>query len=301
MKKLFLFGAVLALCIISCSKGGDEPPKPIPPEPEPPTEIPITISTNVWSRATDTGYESGDKVGIYVVNHSGNVAGSLSVSGNHANNIGFTYSNSVWSSATPIYWADNVVKADFYCYYPYSSPSSVTAYPLAVNTNQSIEANYKASDFLWGKTADVAPSPNPVNIITKHMMSNLLVYLVAGNGYTAENFNSLTKSVIVCNTKPNGTINLSTGIVTATGEVADITPKVEGSYYRALVIPQTVSDLVLIKVTVEDKEYSLTKTITFEANKQHTCTITVNRTEGGINIGIGDWETDDEDKGGTVE
>ena len=42
------------------------------------------------------------------------------------------------------------------------------------------------------------------------------------------------------------------------------------------------------------------QTITFAPNKQHTCTVTVNKTSEGINIGISDWETDGNDYGGTI-
>ena len=34
--------------------------------------------------------------------------------------------------------------------------------------------------------------------------------------------------------------------------------------------------------------------------KQYTITVTMKKTSGGINIGIGDWDVVDEDFGGTV-
>ena len=60
MKRILLAAAVML--IASCSKNsntGDEP------SPVKPTQIPINVSMGVWTRATDTAYESGDKVGIY--------------------------------------------------------------------------------------------------------------------------------------------------------------------------------------------------------------------------------------------
>ena len=86
MKRILLAAAVML--IASCSKNsntGDEP------SPVKPTQIPINVSMGVWTRATDTAYESGDKVGIYVVNYNGSAAGTLQSSGNHVDNMRFSY------------------------------------------------------------------------------------------------------------------------------------------------------------------------------------------------------------------
>ena len=293
MKKLLTLAAVAAL-MFSCSENPTPEPEPTPTPPPTQEKWAINISTSI-TRATDTSFENGDKVGIYVVNQPN----TLKATGNHADNIGFTYSGS-WSAATTIYWKDETTKADFYCYYPYaSSISNVEAYPFAVKADQSSVANYKASDFLWGKTTGVAPTKDAVGITVKHAMSTVIVELVAGNGYTAEDMASAT--VAICGLKTNSTINLASGVVTATGDVAEITPMVETDYRRALVVPQSVSNADLIKVTIGDKVYTLNQSIEFKSGKQHTCTLTVERTNQGINIGIDGWETEGDDFGGTVE
>ncbi len=289
--------------VISCKKPSiTTPVNPQPEVPEIPVEpakIPINISTNIQTKATDSRFETGDKVGIYVVNYSGETAGELSESGNHVDNMGFTYNNS-WKPETPIYWKDDKTKADFYCYYPYAgSISDVSAHSFAVKEDQSTETNYKASDFLWGKTSGVAPTPDPIDIWVKHSFSNILVYLEAGNGYNEEDLS--TAEVLICNIKPQANINLKTGEASATGNPVTIKPKKESGYYRALVVPQSIDNQVLVKVIIDNREYALTQTIDFTANKQHKCTITVNKVNEGINIGIGGWETDDMDYGGTVE
>lgn len=295
-------GACIALVTLFSCSGEDnpDPPKPKPPTP-PPTEqknIPINIATLAWTKATDSAFESGDKVGIYVVNYTGTTPGTLATSGNHVNNMGFTYTTS-WSPDTQVYWKDQTTKADFYCYYPYTATvSSVSAYPFNVKANQSAVADYKASDLLWGKTADVSPTSSAVQINVKHVMSNLIVKLTPGTGYTA---NDLKTAVItIQNLKTNSTVNLSTGVATATGSAQNITPKAETDYFRALVPPQSVSNVELIKIQIGDYIYKLTQTITLEANTQHTCTLKVNKTEEGVNIIIGGWDKDSHDYGGTV-
>ena len=291
MKKNLVLAAVAAL-MFSCSENPTPEPEPTPqPTPE---KWAINIATNI-TRATDTAFENGDKVGIYVVNEPN----ALKAYGNHADNIGFTYSGS-WSTSTPIYWKDETTKADFYCYYPYASDiTNIEAYSFAVKADQSSVANYKASDFLWGKTTGVAPTKEAVGITVKHAMSNIIVKLVPGNGYTAEDM--ANASVKVCGLKTNSTINLAAGVVTATGDAEEITPMNESNQLRALVVPQSVTDTDLIKVTIGDKVYTLNQSIEFKSGKQHTCTLTIERTNQGINIGIGGWESGDDDFGGTVE
>lgn len=290
MRKILSLVAVATL-MLSCSNPSIESEPGQTPTSE---KWAINIST-IITRATDTAFETGDKVGIYVVN----LPNALKTSGNHADNIGFSYSDK-WTASTPIYWKDETTKADFYCYYPYASDiTNVEAYPFAVKADQSSVANYKASDFLWGKTAGIAPTKDAVNINVKHAMSNVIIKLIAGNGYTADDMASA--SVAICGLKTNSTINLATGAITPIGEEEDITPIVEDDYRRALVVPQTVSNTDLIKVTIGDKVYTLNQSVEFKSGMQHTCTLTVERTNQGINIGIGGWETDDEDFGGTVE
>ena len=295
MKKIVFFAAALA-ALVSCHKNDIE--TPITPVDE---NLKINLSMDLATKVTDTAFESGDEVGIYVVNYVDGVAGSLAALGNHYDNVKHTYSTS-WTPAEEMYWLDKTTKADFYCYYPYGNPSSVTAYPFAVNADQSTLANYKASDFVWGMASGVSPTSNLVQIATNHVMSNMAIYLEAGDGFTDETFAAANVSVAVRNVKTNATVNLTDGTVTATGSTTEVTPYNEGVYYRAVIVPQTVaSGSALIVVTVDGTEYTLKKGFTFAGGKQHKFTVTVNKTGNGINIGIGGWETDDEDNGGSAE
>ena len=255
----------------------------------------------VWTRATDTSYESGDKVGIYVVNYDGSTAGTLQSSGNHVDNMRFSYTTK-WTPDTEIYWKDQTTKADFYCYYPYGSPADISAYAFTTKADQSKLADYKASEFLWGKATGITPTANAVPIITNRSMCNMLIYVVAGEGFTAETLAAANKSVKISSVKTSATVDLRTGVATATGSAAEVIPYNEGEYYRALIVPQTVADgSNLITVTVDGVDYTLAKGFTFKANTQHKFTVTVNKSSGGVDIGIGDWEIDDTDNGGAAE
>lgn len=264
--------------------------------------IPINISMGMWTKVTDAAYEQGDQTGIYVVNNTdGGESGTLVNSGNHVDNMRFTY-DGVWTPDSEIYWKDNVTKADFYCYYPYGTPTDVAACPFSVQADQSSLENYKASEFLWGKATGMSPTVDAVPIITNRSMSNMLIYLQPGNGFTEETFAAASKSVRICNVKTDATIDLRTGVAVATGTATEVTPYNEGEYYRALIVPQTVADgQNLITVTVDDVEYTFAKGFTFESNVQHKFTITVNKSSNGVDITIGGWESDGEDHGGSAE
>lgn len=288
MKKFF-FLAALAAAIVSCNN--NDTPLPTPEE----KSIPINISTSI-TRVTDSAFEDGDKVGIYVVNEPN----ELVVSGNHVDNMGFTYSTK-WTPDEEIFWEDQTTKAVFYCYYPYGTPNSVTAYKFSTKADQSNLTNYKASEFLWGKTDSVSPTESAVPITVNHMFSNALVVVEPGAGFTAESLAASNVEVKICNIKTDASINLATGVVSASGAPTSITPLDEGTYYRALIVPQTVEEGALIIVTVDGVNYTLTKGFTFKANTQHRFTVTVNKVNNGVNIGIGGWQIDDIDNGGSAE
>ena len=263
--------------------------------------VPINLSFDLNTKVTDTYVESGDAVGIYVVGYNGSNPGSLATSGNLYDNVKYSYATS-WTGEQVLYWPDKTTPADFYAYYPYGTPGSVTAYPFAVGSDQSAASAYKASDFVWGKASGVAPTANVVNIPTGHIMSNAVLYIKPGDGFTAESLASATVAVEIRNVKTNAYVNLASGVVTATGTASKVVPFNEGTRYRAVVVPQTVADgSDLITVTVNGTAYTLKKGFTFVSGKQHTFTVTVNKTGSGINIGVGDWDNDGTDNGGDAE
>ena len=292
MKKLFLLATTVCTILSSCSSKSETPePTPTPtPTPEAQVKIPINLSIGDYTRANDTAFTNGDKVGIYVVNYNGATAGTLTPSSNHVNNMQFAYDGSAWASASPIYWLDKTTHADFYAYYPYTASASTSAHSFSVKTDQSTEANYWASDFLWGKATDIAPTKEAVPIETNHVFSNILIYLEPGDGFTAETLAAATKSVKINNVKASATINLATGVATPAGNATTITPWSVGTYYRAMIVPQTIAaDTDLITVTINGIDYTLSTGATFVANKQHKFTVTINKSSNGVNIGIGGW------------
>lgn len=285
----------MTLAVLASCKKTEEPTPTPEPKPEPEL-VPIQIATTM-TRATDYAFETGDNVGLFVVNEPN----SLQLNGNHVDNCKFTFDGAKWNAGKEIYWQDATTKADFYCYYPYtSSVSSITAFPFQISPNQSTESGYKVSDLMWGKVDGVSPTPDPVVISVNHSMSCLIVKLKAGTGWKEDDIKDA--EVALCGLRTSSLINLADGTVTADGGATEMKPmKVGTGIFKALVVPQKVSDSDLVQVKVGTNSYSLKTSIDLKSGRQHTCTVVINRTGEGINIGIGPWETDDIDYGGSVE
>ena len=299
MKKFFLFTVMMLPLFAACNKPDPEPSPEPEPDPIPVEKQELSIGLTRTSGAADSDFLRNDKVGLYVVNYKGSQPGSFLSEGNHVDNMGFTYL-SVWSPYQPIYWADNETKADFYCYYPYSADiENVENHLFGTAVDQSTLESYRASDFLLGKVEGATPSADPVTIKLDHKMSRLVVSLVAGNGYSAADMESA--EVTICSIKTGAKINLATGQVEASGSVEEVIPYAENGGFCAYLVPQTVTDADFVKIVLGDRTYVLNQSLTLESGKQHKCTITVTKTDQGINIGVSDWIVDSVDYGGTVE
>lgn len=298
----YKFDFPLIACVIgllaSCSQKSDDPTPP----PTEPKKLEIKISPSMTeSRATDFGFETGDCIGLYVVNYSGSTPGTLANAGNHVDNMRFKY-NGEWIPDSPIYWVDNETHADFYLYYPYThNVQSVSDFSFEVKSDQSTEAEYKSSDFMVGKTTNVTPSDVATVIPVNHVMSRIVIVLEAGNGFTSESIAAADVKVKINGVKRCASVNIATGDVHASGEPTSIIPFFSDNVYKALIVPQTVNEGNLITVTVDGREYNLNKAFTFESVKSHKFTITLSKTSNGVNVNINPWNDDGTDNGGTAE
>ncbi len=296
-------GFILIALLYACSGGsGSGDPEPTPePTPEPVRkEIKMLFGVQDIARATDATFEAGDKIGLYVVNYDGQQAGDLQNTGNHVNNMRFVY-NSSWTPDQTIYWKDDETKADFYAYYPYSASANVSGHVFNVKADQASVDNYKASDFLLGKTPGVSPTEQAVNITLNHVFSCAQVKVEPGNGFTQAALDEAAIQVKFNHVRLAASINLATGEVEAVNEEQSIILGKNDGLYRALVVPQSISETDLLVVNVNGKDYTLKKGHTFEKNKRYTFTVKVNKTSNGINVNIGQWDDDGVDYGGVAE
>lgn len=263
------------------------------------------------TRVNDNGFCDGDIMGVYIVDYNGNTPGTLANNGNRGTNVPHTFDEAAykWNSAYDVYWKDDRTHVDIYGYYPYGTPTDVNAYTFEVQKDQTKNngdemGSYEASDFLWGKAADVAPTEKVIRLPLRHKMSNARITLKEGEGFAEGAWIELEKQVLVLNTKRSSVIDLATGNVTATGEVAKTgtIPFCKDNEFRAIVVPQTVeTGKVLFSITVDGMPYTFKKeeAFTYIAGKMHNFTIQVNKKEASgqyefklIDESITAWEND---------
>lgn len=264
------------------------------------------------TRVNDSGFCDGDVIGVYIVDYNGNTPGTLLPSGNRGDNVRHTFDESAnkWNSAYDIYWKDKHTPIDVYGYYPYGSPESIDAYPFTVERDQSTVSEggamggYEASDFLWGKVENVAPTTNVIRLPMKHRMANARITLVEGTGFASGEWAQTEKNILVANLVREATINLADGTVTPTGgiEKTATVPSNNGDEWRAIVIPQTVqAGTTIFSITVGGTPYKFTKNedLTYVAGKMNNFTIRVDKKENTgqytltlISESITPWEND---------
>lgn len=245
------------------------------------------------TRATETSFEQGDKIGLFLTEYTGETPAPLQISGNWANNVAATLEGTEWVTAKKIFWSDN--RMDAYGYYPYMSLTSVDEQPFSIALDQSTErtgdqlGGYEASDFLWAKTECVDQSTETVTLQFSHRCSKLVIQLVKGPSYEGELPDSAT--VYIHNVVPTATIDLATGAVTKDifGEVATVKArKVNNATYEAIMIPQRIeSRRPFIEIVVNNISYLLEDTFQFKAGMQHTLSLVINSNPDQVSVDIG--------------
>ena len=128
---------------------------------------------------------------------------------------------------------------------------NATNVAFAVESDQSEEDAYKASDLMVGAPANnpVSKTSGTVQLTFKHCLSKININISAGDGITETDLQGAT--VTILNTTTGGTFNVQTGEVTANGAQAAATPITAGTLevredtgvqgISAIIVPQTVS------------------------------------------------------------
>ena len=264
------------------------------------------------TRVNDNGFCNGDVMGVYIVDYEGNNPGTLKVSGNRGDNVRHTFDepNYKWNSAYDLFWKDKHTHIDVYGYYPYANPESIEDYQFEVQKDQSSATEdgemggYEASDFLWGKVSDVAPTTSIIRFTLAHRMSNARVTLIQGSGFADGEWAKTKKIVLTANVARKASINLSTGEIKTVGSVENnmTIPSRTNDEWRTIVVPQTVAaGRTLFSITIGGVPYKFTKNeaLTYVSGKMMNFGIKVDKQTGSgaykltlVSESITPWEND---------
>ena len=264
------------------------------------------------TRVNDGGFCDGDGMGIFIVDYKAGIPGTLQQSGNRADNVRYTYdeANRKWNSDYDVYWKDFHTNIDVYGYYPYAKSVNIDNYTFNVQRDQynatadGKMGGYEASDFLWGKLSDVAPTTAALRLLLRHRMSSACVKLLKGEGFTESEWESIDKMVLATNLARKASINMTDGTVKVAGSVesSPTIPLQVNDEWRAIVVPQTVTaGTTLFSITIGGAPYKFAKNeaFTYVSGKMMKFNIRVDKAEGSgkyrltlVSESIAPWEND---------
>lgn len=248
-------------------------------------------------RATDSNFETGDRIGLYV----SAADAPLEIGGNLVNNEALTFDGSQWTAARTLYWDEGTYNA--YAYYPYiKDVSSVEDQLFSVSVDQSTArtstslGGYEASDLLFATSKGVRASDEPVQLAFRHIMSKITIRLVKGEDFEGEMPKNAT--VYVHNTVTEATIDLQAGVATrhAKAPRQTITAHHDGdNLYSAIVVPQRIENrMPFIEVIMNNMSYLYESKFLFKPGMEHFVNLIIpnnpNSTKIEIGGGIKNWE-----------
>jgi hypothetical protein len=236
------------------------------------------------TRATETAFEAKDEIGVYVTRADA----ALQLGGNEVNNELFAYNGTSWTSRRKVYW--NEGQHSVYAYYPYSpAVNDVSNYDFSVSEDQSTQAAYSKSDFLWAGKEGVVASSSPVTMKFAHKMSSVVVRLKKG-----ENFDGSIPSdtkVFLYGTVTKASIDLSTGDVSkdnyaGTSSIGCL--KRASDEFEAIVVPQNItSRRPLVEVVAGGVSYLMEGKMSYKPGVRHTLSVTLDKNPEKVKIEIG--------------
>lgn len=251
-------------------------------------EYPLVLSAQV-ERASAPISGSVANIGDVGVFVSGGTAYS---------NVKYSGTNGTLTPQTQGYWG-STGNISIYAYAPYQAtvPTSVS-----IKTDQSSNADYTASDFLYGAPQVFTfANRNNISLTFGHHLSRINLTLVAGDGVSAAELSSATLQITGTNT--TAVITLATGTLGALSNIQAITPNPDGTNkYKSIVIPQTVSaGTALFDATIGARsfEYILPVEQKFKTGEQYNYTLTLS--QGGITVSPAEiikWTEDVKDNNG---
>ena len=248
-------------------------------------------------RATDSNFETGDRIGLYV----SAADAPMEIGGNLVNNEALTFDGSQWTAARTLYWDEGTYNA--YAYYPYiKDVSSVEDQLFSVSVDQSTArtstslGGYEASDLLFATSKDITASTSPIHLTFRHIMSKLKIRLIKGEDFEGEM--PTTATVYVHSTVPTATVDLQAGVVTryVKGFRQTIVARQDGdTSYSAIIVPQRLDNRVpLVEVVMNGVSYFYESKFQFKPGTEHLVNLIISNNPDQVKINIGgeikDWK-----------
>lgn len=198
-------------------------------------------ASNLVTRATETSWESGDRVGITCGKDQMNVEYQYSPDNTGLFNAVNGKIEDIWVLGTQTY--------DVLAYYPFTGTSGTEPVAVEVNTGTEVQTNKetrKQIDFLYATGVATSQQPN-VQLSFRHVMSRIKLTFTPGEGVTLSDI-----TCYLIGLKQEGTFNPVTGVA-AVSTAETVKPEdiiwdgdrkvgADGNYtIEAILLPQVVS------------------------------------------------------------
>ena len=292
--------AVAAFAVFSCSSDDAEQETPAVPE-KPAVEE--KMQADVLTRATGNVLSTGVDVGLYMQHYVDGKMVDLYSAHNYVNNAKMKYSTEGWKAEEPIYWYDESSLTDIYAYAPYQNVvADSRKISVGVPVDQSSTESLANADLLWGRNLALNPTSSQIAVTLDHLYSRLTIKIKPEADFAEGELKASDLKVFINNVKCEGKLDLQTGEVTLAGDAQTVCAHNNGDLsFTAIVMPQTLGFVNLVRMEWGDVVYILQRSISLEAKRSYELTISINKKEAtGLNIGISGWDIDDKDYGGTV-
>ena len=281
MKKLLSLALYAALFSLTIACGSD--PEEFQPAPTGKTPIALQATLADYGRATDTLFEEGDQIGLYIFTSETYIDNGL-----------YTIKEGALQSNGARYWyEDKTIESTLVAYYPYASAWKYNAegVTFTVREDQTSHKAYSASDLMVATTT-AKPTSEAVTLPFRHALSKVILKI---NNQLGEAIREVSISNVLGSVKVDQK-NLS---VAATGNMMAIKAAPvtidDAEGWQLIVAPQQGADPMLTVTTASGKQYScrLEERTDLAACKQHTAHATLTAKEGlklTLSYSIEDWE-----------
>ena len=241
--------------------------------------------------ASGTSWDPGDAIGIFMVE---NGTFDISLGAENKEYTTTAGDGDFTAVAGDIYYPQSG-DVDFIAYYPWQTGMDLTD-PYEVDVSD--QSDPEAIDLLWAMADNGGSGYNSggVAFAFSHMLTRIVLTAVNGDGLIAADLTGMTAKISGMNTKAD--FDLADGELDTPTDVANIDLQHVAGKYEAILVPQSVvSDAMEVTFTLDNGAGEFVWKVpatTFEAGKEYTYTITLNRSGEITFTGtINPWLTED--------
>ncbi len=275
-------------------------------------EVPISFSVKIdkaSTKVTNSVFEEGDELGLFAILSDNDITEERYIDNLKLKSDG---DESLIPERNVFYPEGEGVALDFISYYPYQAggiSAGDSKLTISVQTNQSKEGNYSASDFLVATKDNVKSSSKDVELKFKHKLTNIKLTITPGEDTDIDKILEDDPQIIATGFCSQAEYDFLEDEFTPTGQCYDITPsgeweedhgKLVGKEF--IIIPQAIGEEQTLQMEWNGRVYTCAMPEIEKTDGNVQYEIEIDATENtshlfsGIVASIDDWPVPIEEK-----